>query len=241
MYWKCDVCECMLLSSVGYVNHLKGPHSIQKQANLPHRPANNTSVVCIKDCNLSSELRRHMVVYRRVVGHADPINPVKDRESICHTCMIPMNSNAGLKSQFSLNGYRHESETIASDVKGGEAVFMQDVAVTLHVCKRKAISTLFIFEDGPSNGIARNRVEAIKYVYMYVYMHIYVCMYVAFVSHEKSYIGRQITSELCQKTCRNRHMKTHEQPERNFKNRPGLLQNNLVCRVGNKHSNSWFH
>lgn len=53
-----NVCECMMLSRVGYVNHLKCCYNSQRQvnyANLLHRPADNI-------CRSSSGLRTHMVV-----------------------------------------------------------------------------------------------------------------------------------------------------------------------------------
>lgn len=57
------------------------------------------------------------------------------------------------------------------------------------------------------------------------------------------YTGNNLTFWVCPKTCRNCcsltcHMKTCQQPEQNFQNRPGTVHNNLVCCVCNKHCES---
>ena len=55
--WKCSVCECVLLSKAGYMNHLKVHVNNKKQANYinpsPHS-ASNTSVVCNQVCEAVS-------------------------------------------------------------------------------------------------------------------------------------------------------------------------------------------
>lgn len=128
--WKCGVCEHILLSKAGYVNHLKGYnksdwHSwLANYTNLPNRPADNTWV-CNKFYRSSSGLKRYLVVHRWVVGHADPINPIKDTEFICHIYMIPIKLNVGLKSYFKGHGLWNETKAITSDMKGKEAALIR--------------------------------------------------------------------------------------------------------------------
>ena len=48
-------------------------------------------------CKSSCGMRRHMVVPKRVVGHADPDKPIEDIEFISHICLKPLKSETGLK------------------------------------------------------------------------------------------------------------------------------------------------
>lgn len=41
-----------------------------------------------------------MAVDKRIVGHANPINPIKDTEFIFYICLILIKSNADLKSHL---------------------------------------------------------------------------------------------------------------------------------------------
>ena len=111
--WKCDVCERVLLSKAGYVNHTKAHDSNIKQSsytNLPPRPTNNTCVVCNKICKSAPGLKRHMVVHKKELKHPDLINPIKTMEFICHICLAPMKSNAGLKSHLRGHGRLRREE-----------------------------------------------------------------------------------------------------------------------------------
>lgn len=86
-------------------------------ANLPHHPANNTCVVCIKVYRSSSGLKRHMVIHRRIVGHTDSNRPTKDTKFICHIYIIPLKLNAGLKSRLRGHRRQNDMEAITSDAK----------------------------------------------------------------------------------------------------------------------------
>lgn len=46
-----------------------------------------------------------------------PSTQIKDTEFICHTCLIPMKSNAGLKSHLTCHGHQNKMEAITSDAK----------------------------------------------------------------------------------------------------------------------------
>ena len=105
--WKCGVCQRVLLSKAGYVNHIKSHDNNSKQSSytsLPARPPNNTCVICNKSCKSTSGLKRHMAIHKKELKHPDPINPIKTTEFICHICLAPMKSNAGLKSHLRAHG-----------------------------------------------------------------------------------------------------------------------------------------
>lgn len=55
-----------------------------------------------------------MMLHNIVVGHADPIKPVNDAEFICHTCMLSMKKNEGVKSHLSGHGHQNKMETITN-------------------------------------------------------------------------------------------------------------------------------
>ena len=105
--WKCNVCERVLLSKAGYVNHLKshaGSNNQSSYTNLPPRPDSTTCVICRKVCKSASGLKRHMHVHKKDIVQPDPINPIKTTEFICHICKAPMKSNAGLNSHLRAHG-----------------------------------------------------------------------------------------------------------------------------------------
>ena len=63
---KCDVCECVLLTKTGYVNHMKANDNNTKQSSYTN--INNTDVVCNKICKSASDLKRHMVVHKKATA-----------------------------------------------------------------------------------------------------------------------------------------------------------------------------
>lgn len=57
-----------------------------------------------------------------LLGHADPINQIKDKEFICHISMKPMKSNAGpRKCNLRGHGRKNETEAIKNDAKREDA------------------------------------------------------------------------------------------------------------------------
>ena len=100
--WKCDVCDRILKSKAGYVNHVKS-HDPSKRVNynvLPPRPAENVCVLCGKVCKSASGLKRHMAVHKESIPQLDPINPVKCTSFICQLCHRPFKTLSGLKSHL---------------------------------------------------------------------------------------------------------------------------------------------
>ena len=43
---------------------------------VPQQPDSTVCVICSKVCRSASGLKRHMVVHKDSICHADPINPV---------------------------------------------------------------------------------------------------------------------------------------------------------------------
>ena len=69
--WKCGMCDRVLLSKAGYVNHLKVHENNWKTAsgdNLPPHLGNTTCVFCNKICKTSAGLKRHMLVHKNAVS-----------------------------------------------------------------------------------------------------------------------------------------------------------------------------
>lgn len=66
-------------------------------ANLSRHPIDNNCANCNKFCRSPSGLRTHVMIHCSVVGHANPITPIKDTTLFTHICMKTMESNAGLK------------------------------------------------------------------------------------------------------------------------------------------------
>lgn len=76
--WKCGMRECILLSRA---DHLKGHH------NNPYKPSIPTCLIVLPKITMLfvTTFENHLLD-RRVVGHADPVNPGKNSEFICHIC-----------------------------------------------------------------------------------------------------------------------------------------------------------
>ena len=77
-------------------SHIDRPSS----SSVPQQPDSTVCVICGKVCRSASGLKRHMVVLKDNISHADPINPVKILTFVCHVRHRPCKSTAGLQSHL---------------------------------------------------------------------------------------------------------------------------------------------
>ena len=119
--WKCEVCERIMLSKAGYVNHAKSHFRQQNQAAyeniLPPRPADTTCVLCSKVCKSACGLKRHIVVHKNDIQQTS-----LKTNFICHVCYKSCKSAAGLKSHLRGHGRNNDDRNCNESKNDGTAI-----------------------------------------------------------------------------------------------------------------------
>ena len=104
--WSCNICNRVLLSKAGLVNHLKS-HEPTNSRTVPVAPSTShidtglhTCPTCTKLCKSAGGLKRHLRIHADVASAA-----ITSRSPLqCHICQQKCKSLAGLKSHLRAHG-----------------------------------------------------------------------------------------------------------------------------------------
>ena len=103
--WTCDLCQRILLSKAGWVNHVKS-HKEKNALDIPQTQSVTACTLCDKICKTSSGLKRHMMVHMNQTQRCESIKVVASTLFVCHLCDKACKSTAGLASH--LRGHARE-------------------------------------------------------------------------------------------------------------------------------------